>query len=120
MNITAWDVYLFTRLDSLNVFVFVVLLFGMVSVLLVTFIGFMENEDWKWFGIKKILPCLAPFLLASLLLPSGKEMAAIYLIPRIANSNSANNILAATDNATALLREKVGEWLEDQLGKKKK
>ena len=49
------------------------------------------------------------------LCPSTKEMAAIYLIPKIANNQHIQQI---PDKALTVLEKYLDEWIKDQLVKK--
>ena len=92
MTVSAWQIYLVTRLDSIN---------GVLAVLfpltlIVVFIGtmFLINDDALEEKavptIRKavvILSVLAPLLgLALMLVPSSKEAAAMMVVPKVVNS----------------------------------
>ena len=118
--ITAWDVYWVTRLDSIGAICTLLACIFFIGGAAACFFGTMEDEEeWVKKGKKFMLSGIIPCLLA-VFVPSSKEYAAIYLIPKMANSNSAKHLSDATDNATLLLKLKFEEWAKDALVVKKK
>jgi len=118
--ITAWDVYWITRLDSISNLCIIITAIAMLSGGAAWFFGAMEDEDeWKKAGKRAVIFGFLPLLIATFV-PSSREYAAMYLIPKMANSESAKNIADATDNATLLLKNKMAEWVKDTLTEKKK
>jgi len=121
--ITSWDIYWITRLDVIGVF-FAVLLICYIAALIVGFIatcaGELWNDDcwpvvkksWKWGIISFII-----FMFVSFFVPSTKQAAAIYLIPKIANNEHVQKL---PDNAMRFLNGKFEEWIEDMTKQKKK
>ncbi len=119
MEITPWTVYWITRLDGICVVCLIWIIVGLLVAGGCAMVGFMEDEDVPKKWARKIALSVIFPLIVGLFTPSSKEMAAIYLIPKIANSNSAKNVLEATDNATVLLKNKMAQWVTDQLKEKK-
>lgn len=56
------------------------------------------------------------FLTASALLPSTNQMAAIYLIPKLANSQGAAELAKIPETAAKLLNDKMEQWINQQMG----
>jgi uncharacterized membrane protein len=121
--ITGWDIYWITRLDGINgtLSVFVALA---VTALICTALfygmwintGYLTNDDknthWGWY--KKWLISLSFLIIALSLLvtfiPTTKEAAAIYLIPKIANNEQVQKL---PDNAMKFLNGKLEEWVSE-------
>lgn len=116
-----WQVYLFTRIDSVKC-----LLVGISIVSIVTFIAYFlvmieqtELDDSKKITprIKKYWSMVGPVAVVSLLLlialPSQKDIAAIYLLPKLANSNFAKEAQKIPTDAAKLLRLKLESWITD-------
>jgi len=118
MNISAWTIYWFIKLDSIIslcggfAFASIVLFLGMLVAIAVCYgtrsdymSGCWRNEEKAeiWSGYAKywskmakrfaILPVL--FIILHNMIPSTKEMATIYVIPKIANSTFVNETLPA-------------------------
>jgi cytochrome bd-type quinol oxidase subunit 2 len=116
---TGFDIYLFTRLDAIRDFLIFPLVIFLMSL---TASGIMwiiaitaDEEEEKYCGIGKKLTKLSAsiVLLASLMLtfiPSTKEYAAIYLIPKVVNNEQVQQV---PENALKLLNAKLQEWLKD-------
>ena len=118
--ITPGLIYWITRLDSIIGFFMFWSVIGGITGCVLLIIGITEEEETTIKYAKKTLLSIIFPILILIFIPSSKEMAAIYLIPKIANSNSAKNIVGATDNATILLQRKMSEWLEEQIQGEKK
>jgi hypothetical protein len=118
MNISAWTIYWFIKLDSIislcgGFAFFTIMLFLLVLVGVMVCYGtrsghmggYCRNEEKAelWYGYAKywtkmakrivILPIL--FIILHNMIPSTKEMATIYVIPKIANSTFVNETLPA-------------------------
>lgn len=110
-----WHVYLFTRLDSLNVVLALITMSIAFVVLLSLWAYFMEDyEDDTVASTLKgnmkmtiILFCIS--VLANVALPTQKEMAAIYLLPKLANTQELQQIPKDT---AKLLRLQLDSWIE--------
>lgn len=133
--ITSWQVYWITRLDG---FIGLLIFFSIVSFIIVAvscivaMIKYSESQDRDWCNShrensnrlfllwKKVtLISLPIFIISTLLInliPSTKELAAIYLIPKIVNNEQVQKI---PDNALKLLNGKLEQWIKD-MGEKKK
>jgi hypothetical protein len=120
MNISPWLIYWISRLDTIHELCVMVSILGIIVGGAAFLFGIVEEEETpkKW-GKNTLIACIFTSLIA-LFVPTQKQLAAIYLIPKMANSNSAKNIAEATDNATLLLKNKLTEWIADQMKEEKK
>jgi len=117
MEITMFDVWLFTRLDiirELSILLFCVMLIvgGILSG-----VRFIDEDEMvtKWWNKHKwfIRGYIAIFLIASasmILMPSSKQAAAIYLIPKIVNNEDVQNLPGKLGQ---IAHGKLDEWIED-------
>ncbi len=119
--ITGWDIYWITRLDHLQwalSLAFGILIIVSVVWWIIIEIRRVEDECTRvdgWFAV--ISMTLLPVLLFGLVFtPSTKEMAAIYLLPKIVNNEKVQNI---PDKALQLLNAKLDQWVKETLSKKK-
>lgn len=112
--ITSWDIYWLTKLDSLQgAFVLFSVFFGLM---LAAFVCFMEDiEGYKKTKIAFIIMFVF-FLMGSVFIPTSKEMAAIYLIPKISNNTGFQKV---PENLVKLLNSKMEAWMEETLKEKK-
>ena len=92
MTVTPWQIYLITRLDSLNTVLAELLAVSLV--VLTVGIAFILNEDaiddkamvWVRRTVA-VSGVLAPLLMLSLVfIPTSKEAAAMLAIPKVVNS----------------------------------
>ncbi len=116
--ITSWDMYWITRLDSINAFLVITAIIGLIAGCIVAVCYGMwiaeksENEHWKYYRRILITDGIISLglLLISCFIPSTKEFAVIYLIPKIAANEQVQKI---PDNALKLLNGKMEEWIND-------
>lgn len=118
---SVFMVYAFTRLDSIKaLFVFsaIVSLLGVIVASGVLSISLSDgnsvrSEPW-WQSTKKWLVRGVFVSVASLtfcsLIPSTKDMAAIYFLPKIANNEQVQQV---PDKALHLFNAKLDEWIND-------
>ena len=109
--ISAWDVYWLVKLDSFNLMFCIFLFVSSVVILAALPVSDYDEELAK--KIFKIGVC--GFLLNITFftfIPTTKEVAAIYLIPKIANNKNVQQI---PYNTARLLNEKLKEWVADML-----
>lgn len=127
MIISEWEIYLFTRLDGIrDLFLFLgSLVFGVLFLVAIFYAVWINEDCYKdkskhWKRYIGIIAGLAFTLSACVILhvavPSTKEAAAIYLIPKIANNEQLQKV---PDNALKLLNAKLEAWIKD-IGKEKK
>jgi hypothetical protein len=120
--ISGWDIYWITRLDSIG---YLLGIGGLTLALLGLVIAGItlgmasdacsDEEEWKPFKrfIKRSLGFAvfgAISMIFNTFIPTTKEAAAIYLIPRITANEDVQQIPA---NAAKLLNGKLQEWIDD-------
>ena len=125
--ISAWEVYLFTRLDAVEglcVFMVFTGLCAMIPLIIAYFAAEMhelEDDDKvkvrfiKW--IKRSLALIAASVLIASIVPNTKEAAVIYLLPKIANNEQVQKV---PENFVKLLNTKMEAWIADFEKDKKK
>lgn len=118
MMITGMDIYLVTRLDNIietNIVFSVLSFMGMITTSLLAL-----TMVYDWSDIKKYFKlCAGVFIITSLIglmVPTSKEAAAIYLIPKIVNNEQVQKV---PENALKLLNTKMEQWIND-MGKEDK
>ena len=126
--ITGWEIYWFTRLDPLRGLIGVTIVIGIaVSVLMFvlypTFCDIFDDDGKRkkslaWAARSQIAVFSATVLcaFAHALTPTTREMAAIKVIPMIANSESMQMLGDVGDNMLDL----ANEWLRELKPKKDK
>ena len=109
MNITPEMMYWLTRCDNILIAgILVAITFGILFVLSLL-ISIMADEDQR---VHVVVVCSLSFVIALLttavcvFVPSTKDMAAIYVIPKIANSQTVKEL---GDGVVTLARE----WIEE-------
>lgn len=114
-----WHVYLFTRIDSIKTFFEIVSTFGCIAVAIAYFAVFVENLIKQW---QAHLVCLVWFicLILNMAIPTSKEIAAIYLVPKLAKSDLAKEAQQIPTDAAKLIRLKLESWIADMDNKKEK
>ena len=123
MNITSWDIYWITRLDSIRDSIT-----GIVVVLCVAFIiGFLsiiyaggesivtEQTAWRWmkrvcwgFTIPAALLLIMPFI------PTTKEACMVYAIPKLADSEYTKTLQGDAKELYTLAVEKMKGELKNE------
>lgn len=113
--ITSWQLYWLTRLDSLSCGVGIIAISGFVFGFFgaLWFYGFPDSFGFQpkrfriWLRLISI-PIVASAL--AVLIPSTKEMAAILIVPKLANSIASNKeIQKLPDNLLKL----ANSWIEE-------
>lgn len=117
---SGWMIYWLLMLDNIRgvgVWLAVpAIIFSIVSLCGVMYSLENNDDDWlkKW-GKYLLRSCIV-FSAALLLrgfVPSTKEACVIYLLPKIANNESVQNI---GEKSMKLIESKVSEWLQEQTG----
>lgn len=111
---THWEMYWFTRLD----FITDLGVAGMAIIIVFSFtwgfISYAENDiDTFKQWIKPLLVIWCMFTALAFFTPSQKEVAAIWLVPKIINSEQINNI---TTNTLTILERYTKEYISDLVG----
>lgn len=123
--VTSSMIYWITRLDYISEFFKAMSAFtGIASAVMIIAIVFFADEiGAEMKSMKKYFAMLITgFLLFTaglIFTPTTNEMAAIYIVPAVANSETTENILGAADDASKVLKEKTAEWLKETLKKNK-
>ena len=118
MTLSAWDIYLVTRMDLLKYFFIAVLVLSAVCVAFFACCWIDASESWygkeeserkRAWAVKRIMMFLCPFLVGVfgvILTPSTKTLAAMIVLPAIVNSEAVQQI---PGELTTLARE----WLQE-------
>ena len=116
--ITAWDIYLIGTVDNI---VALVLLCGICLVIpcLAIYLAMAETRHsfCPQTGVVIGLGIGLVLLIFAALIPSSKTLAAMYLVPKIANNEQ---IAQLPENAAKLMNAKMQEWIADSLDNQKK
>lgn len=125
MNVTPWTIYWITRLDAISMIGAVLLVVGMISGALTTafYLVAMFNQDDGAISLRPAVRTLwavaAAGAVIGMFVPDSKEAAAIVLVPKMANSETVQNM----NEGLKLLTEKwlvdLKEGLEDDTEEKK-
>jgi len=121
-----WHIYLFTRLDSVNGMVSdVISILGPVLLVALSVLLLYYNEIKSLNALPSFMKILKIaiavfcfFLLGSILIPTQKEAAAIYLLPKLAKSDFAKEAQQIPAEAAKLMRMKLEAWVSDMEPKK--
>ena len=125
--ISAWEVYLFTRLDAIHVIAGAAIVMAAIG-LLVFGIHYLFEDMWERDDdnkekkktvktINRLVAVAISGLLFCVIIPSTKEAAVIYLLPKIANNEQVQKM---PENFVKLLNTKMEAWIEDFEKDKKK
>ena len=122
--ITAWDVYMITRLDVLNTITTVLFIaFGIVVALwllmypIITDLAFGDDNKKSGNCLKKTIIVWLLLAIPTIIVPSTKEACAIYLLPKIVNNEQIQKI---PNNFANLLNAKIEEWIKETISDEKK
>jgi hypothetical protein len=126
-----WYIYLFTRLDAIKSFLYIpsifLLIFGAFFIICGGVIWHLAKESpmlessqekliWAPKLVEKYGPiflCVSFFLGAiNTAIPSTKEVAAIIILPKIANNETVQEV---PNNVATLLNEKFKAWIDETL-----
>jgi hypothetical protein len=121
---THFEMYLFTRLDT--IFNASTIIFALSAILAVWLGAIMLIERSNYYpdddtvaalkmAIKRTIGVAVISGTVALLVPTQKDLAAIYLVPKILNNESANEI---ADKTLDVLKLKLDEWALDLSPKK--
>ena len=120
-----WTIYWLTRLDVINAICTVSgVLLGIGSLSLIIFCiisasNSYDKDEYKMcLRIRKwVFPLTFICIAIAVFVPSSKEFAAIYLIPKIVNNEQVQQI---PDKGLSLLNSKLDQWLDDIRKEKEK
>lgn len=103
--ISPWTVYWITRLDSIQSFFVIVAILSTIAAAIYTLANVIELERYPP-RLGAIVAFVGLFAAGATLTPTTKQACAIYLIPKIANNESVQEV---GGDLKALARE----WLEE-------
>ena len=108
-------IYLWTRLDVVNGFCIAGLITSMIvfGASLALFDGNDELDSWWGKVGKKTIFALCLFSMLLIVIPTKKDAAMIYVIPKIAQSETFNALSNETPEITRLALEALKETLQD-------
>lgn len=112
MNVSAW-IYAISVWGNIKEFLFFAPFLGLFPMVIFLFagVGAVREEERRSLGYaKKIAAACLISWLACAIIPSKQEMAAMVLIPAIANNEKVQNI---TGNSLSILEELTRKWLEE-------
>ena len=134
-----WQMYLFTRLEAISCVVDPVAIIASI-IALCTWVGYKiskthydiavlkersyDTQEWgNWVGVwnfclKLSFPTAIIAIVLFLAVPTQKEMAAIYLVPKVTHSNAAKELEALPADVAKLLRLKTEQYINDIAPKK--
>lgn len=117
--ITSWDIYWITRLDAIVGVLILAAVLLPVAVFVLAFYGDVRHDKCSYYktGIVRCCVVFIAVVLLSTFVPSTKQFAAIYLIPKIANNEQVQKL---PDNAMKFLNGKFEAWIDDMTKKEKK
>lgn len=125
MTLSALDIYLVTRMDSLRFFFALVTILSAVCIAFFVIcwidagVGCNDEEETKTkraYAAKRIMIFFCPLLVGAfgvILTPSTKTLAAMYVLPAVVNSEAVQQI---PSELTTLTRE----WLQELRPAKKR
>ena len=118
-----WMLYLWTRLNIVICFSAVIMIFstlGLAASITGVLFGFDDEE--KAVFKRAIKPCLVVLIvsfLSLLLVPSKDDMALIYVVPKMAQSETFKHIAESTPEITKLGLEALQKELKELVDEKK-
>jgi len=119
---SAWQMYWFVKLDDLRgLFIGINALCGVLLLVACGLLlaGYCEDEcgePWYKRAEKAAFVAVVCVLIVSpivALLPSTKQMAAIYLVPKIVNNDDIRELAG---DGMELMKSKMAEWIESTTG----
>lgn len=113
MEISAWDIYLLTRLESLNYILGLMTVFPALGAALLLLLNQGKLDTSSKIYSKSLVIMAVSFGLVWTLTPTTKEAAAMYVLPKLVNSE-------ATQNLPKDLTSLVHDWAEELSTRTKK
>ena len=122
-------IYFFTRLDSFNSLIKNLIIISILSIIGLIIFFFLEQDSYVdgeikniyspkiivW--IKKIAVLLILCTIFSVTIPTTKEAAVIYLLPKVIKNEQCQQI---PTNFVKFLNLKMEKWLNEQIGEEKR
>ncbi len=121
--ITSWQIYWFTRLDIIRCIAFIFAFLGFIAALISGFVSAVTNdprEEDDHIAATRIFKWSLPVFIFGIFtlsfVPSTKEVAAIWAIPKVINNPQVQSIGTNTLNIAEIgikyLRDKIENKLE--------
>jgi hypothetical protein len=131
---TTMQIYLFTRLDTINNISIFFMVIGIITVIvfsiawLIAYVKFQDDpnmsestnlynrKEWQgWLNLwakltKRFIPFAIVTIFLCIIIPNENEAAAIYLIPKISNNQDIQKI---PNDAAKIIRLKLDQWISE-------
>ena len=128
-NLQWWHVYLFTRIDSIIEFMVFFSIAITLAACIHAYISMfydMADTSIEDKAVRLKLRKQTPYTAATVILlwfyialiPNQKEVAAIYLLPKIANSSAVKEAEKLPETLVKLIDAKMKEWIDTSTRKK--
>lgn len=118
---TSLMVYLWTRLDVVNGFCIAGIIMSAIIFGCSLFGAELDTLDLWWKNIaKKTIFAFVLFSVLLIAIPTQKDAAMIYVIPKISQSETFNTLSKETPEITKLALEALKETLQDMTKKEEK
>jgi len=114
---TSGMIYWLTRLDGIVTFAAVVMALFTLAAIILGIIGGIENSENTKKAAKKCGIIAVITAIIGTFVPTSKEMAAIYLIPKIVNNEQVKDV---PSKGMEILNLKLDGWIDDMKGIKGK
>jgi Na+/H+ antiporter NhaC len=124
-----WQIYLFTRIDAIyNLFIIMIIMSTVISILTITIHlsadpDSWHNEEYKNWSLlwknrtkkpSKIFPWITlGIIIITILLPTQKEVAIIYLLPKIINSSNTLEMQHFPIDVIKIIQLQFDVWIKD-------
>jgi len=122
MHLTSWQVYLWLKLDNLNLLFGFAACFCFLYALAVLLLASGTADHWEEFldlarklRFKLAVLFSVLFFVLYIFLPSTKQFALIYILPKVANSKTVHALLTEGDDTGKLLIQYAKQELEKEL-----
>ena len=113
MEISAWDIYLLTRLKSINIILLLAAALPMIGVILVAANCQGEPDEKDLACAKQLIIMSVIAALLWVFTPNEKEAAAMYVLPKLVKMEAAQNLPKDIANL-------VHDWAEELSARTKK
>lgn len=129
---TAWDIYWWVKLDEIQALLIILAVLTGVC-LIISMIGYtMSNvfpatdfetpkdtliRFWRKVLTYSTAPAIVFFIMA-FSCPSTKQMAVIYLTPKIINSEATQELTTIPKDAAVMMRKLMDDWMAEYMPEK--
>lgn len=122
--ITAWDMYWLTRLEALNFVLAAFWLISLTSIIIFTVLflivrsvdGTDSDEFRQVVKFKFVFHVFVALSIFSIFVPNMKDIALIYFVPKITNSESVKTFSEEMPELSKLAIERIKELLTVESG----